>query len=74
MSQQQDANLQKGVSPWQDAWRRLKKNKMSMFGLWAVVGMSLISIFGPMLPGVPDPNVQFNFYRHGLGTCDTEMH
>lgn len=58
---QQDANLKKGVSPWQDAWRRLKKNKMAMFGLWAVVGMSLISIFGPMLPGVPDPNVQFNF-------------
>ena len=58
---QQDANLKQGVSPWQDAWRRLKKNKMAMFGLWAVAGMSLISIFGPMLPGVPDPNVQFNF-------------
>lgn len=52
---------QKGVSPWVDAWRRLKKNKMSMFGLWVVVVMSLISIFGPILPGMPNPNVQFNF-------------
>ena len=52
---------QKGVSPWVDAWRRLKKNKMSMFGLWVVVIMSLISIFGPILPGMPNPNVQFNF-------------
>jgi len=20
------------------------------------------------------PNLQFNFYRHGIGTCETEMH
>jgi len=20
------------------------------------------------------PNVQFNYYRHGLGTCEVEMH
>lgn len=52
---------QKGVSPWVDAWRRLKKNKMSMFGLWAVTLMSLISIFGPLMPGMPNPNVMFNF-------------
>lgn len=55
-----DPNV-KGVSPWVDSWRRLKKNKMSMFGLWVVVIMSLISVFGPLLPGMPNPNVQFNF-------------
>jgi len=28
----------------------------------------------PMSLLADHPNVQFNFYRHGLGTCETEMH
>lgn len=28
----------------------------------------------PMSLLADHPNVQFNFYRHGLGRCDTEMH
>ena len=28
----------------------------------------------PMSLLADHPNVQFNFYRHGIGTCDTEMH
>ena len=32
---------------WQDAWRRLKKNKLSMIGLLFIVLMSLTAIFGP---------------------------
>jgi glucosamine-6-phosphate deaminase len=28
----------------------------------------------PMSLLADHPNVQFNFYRHGLGTCDIEMH
>ena len=28
----------------------------------------------PMSLLADHPNVQFNFYRHGLGTCEVEMH
>lgn len=34
---------------WQDAWRRLKKNRMAMLGLWTLALISLIAIFGPYL-------------------------
>nr|HPJ22268.1 ABC transporter permease [Clostridia bacterium] len=32
---------------WQDAWRRLKKNKMSMVGLVGIVLIILFAILGP---------------------------
>jgi glucosamine-6-phosphate deaminase len=28
----------------------------------------------PMSLLADHPNVQFNFYRHGIGTCEAEMH
>lgn len=34
---------------WQDAWRRLKKNKLAMFGLITLITLSLLAIFGPLL-------------------------
>ena len=40
----------KGVSLWKDAWRRLSKNKMAMFGLVVVVIYALICILAPVLP------------------------
>ncbi len=33
---------------WQDAWRRLKKNKLSMFGLVLITIILALAIFGPM--------------------------
>ena len=33
---------------WQDAWRRLKQNKLSMIGLVVIVLLFLTAIFGPM--------------------------
>lgn len=38
----------KSLTYWQDVWRRLKKNKMSMFGLSVVIFIILFAIFGPM--------------------------
>jgi oligopeptide transport system permease protein len=38
-----------GESLWQDAWRRLKKNKMAMFGLVVTIVMSLSAIFAEAL-------------------------
>ena len=34
---------------WQDAWRRLKKNKMSMVGLVGIILIILFGVFGPFL-------------------------
>lgn len=39
-----------GVSLSKDAWRRLKKNKMAMFGLVAVIIYAVISLTAPILP------------------------
>lgn len=33
---------------WQDAWRRLKQNKLAMSGLTLLVLISLMAIFGPL--------------------------
>ncbi|MCK4516192.1 MAG: ABC transporter permease, partial [Spirochaetaceae bacterium] len=41
---------QKGVSLWQDAWRRLKKNKMAMLGMIVVGLYAIISLSAPILP------------------------
>ncbi|KGE72294.1 peptide ABC transporter permease [Spirochaeta lutea] len=40
----------KGVSLTQDAWKRLKKNKMAIFGLIVVTLYALVSILAPILP------------------------
>jgi len=32
---------------WQDVWRRLKKNKLSMFGLFGVIMVILFGVLGP---------------------------
>jgi oligopeptide transport system permease protein len=34
---------------WQDAWRRLKKNKLAMFGLITLITLAVLSIAGPLL-------------------------
>ncbi|MGN0838381.1 MAG: ABC transporter permease [Pyramidobacter sp.] len=34
---------------WQDAWRRLKRDKIAMLGLGIIVAIFLMAIFGPML-------------------------
>ena len=39
-----------GVSLTKDAWRRLKKNKMAMFGMVAVIIYAFISLAAPILP------------------------
>jgi oligopeptide transport system permease protein len=39
----------KGTSLWQDAWRRLLKNKLAVFGLIVVVLITIGSIIGPFV-------------------------
>ena len=39
--------LRPSLTYWQDAWRRLKKNKLAMAGLIGVIGIILFGIVGP---------------------------
>jgi oligopeptide transport system permease protein len=39
----------KGTSLWQDAWRRLLKNKLAVFGLVVVVLITIASLAGPFV-------------------------
>ncbi|HEX8845538.1 MAG TPA: ABC transporter permease [Pyrinomonadaceae bacterium] len=38
-----------GTSLWKDAWRRLRKNKLAVFGMIVVVIVALVSIIGPYI-------------------------
>jgi len=40
---------EQGTSLWQDAWRRLRKNRLALFGLWVLVFFVLVAIFTPWL-------------------------
>lgn len=46
-----DENVQivKGASLWRDAWRRLRRNKLAMFGLVVIVCMLIAVIIGPAI-------------------------
>src|ERR1041384_8024656 len=37
----------RGTSLWRDAWRRLLKNKLAVFGLVVVIVVTIASIIGP---------------------------
>jgi oligopeptide transport system permease protein len=37
------------ITYWQDAWRRLKKNKVAMIGLILLTLFSLMAVFGPFM-------------------------
>ena len=43
------AQYQSGRSLWQDAWRRLKRNRLAMFGLWTILFLIVISILTPWI-------------------------
>lgn len=43
-----DAIVRPSLNYWADAWRRLKKNKLAMFGLVTLIILSLLAIFGPL--------------------------
>lgn len=43
----EDGEFVRGTSLWKDAWRRLLKNRLAVFGLVVVIIITLVSIFGP---------------------------
>lgn len=73
-----DTIVRPSFSFWQDAWRRLKMNKVAMISMWAIIFMVLIAIIGPLiLPYTYDqqirghedlpPSLQHPFGTDGLG-------
>ncbi len=44
-----EVEIVKGASLWQDAWKRLLKNKLAVFGLIVMAIMAFAVIFGPMI-------------------------
>lgn len=49
-TQEERANfikIQDSVSYWQDAWRRLKHNKIAMVSLFVIIGLILFAFIGP---------------------------
>lgn len=51
-----EAVIEKGTSLGRDAWQRLQKNRLAMFGLWFFIGMVAVCFLGPFLPFIPSPN------------------
>ncbi len=43
----ENVEIIKGTSLWRDAWKRLLKNKLAVFGLVVLAIMALLVIFGP---------------------------
>lgn len=48
-----NAIVRPNVTYWQDAWRRLKKNKVAVVSLIGLVVIILMCIFGPYISGFP---------------------
>lgn len=49
----------KGMSYWQDVWRRLKKNKIAIFSLIVLALFTILAIIGPLL-------TPFNYSENNL--------
>lgn len=48
-----------GTSYWNDAWYRFKKNKLAMFGIFALILLGIMSLFGGLISG-------YNYYENDL--------
>jgi len=44
-----ESDVIEGVSLWQDAWRKLRKNKASMISAYVVLFLTLLCFFGPLV-------------------------
>lgn len=55
------------VTYWQDVWRRLKENKLAMLGLFTIIFMTILAVFGPLLS--PYSYSQQSLEFQGVGPC-----
>ena len=68
------AQLDRGVSPWADAWRRLRRNHLAVFGGIVLIVLSVVCVAGPWLSpfGYEETDLYNTFSppsaKHWLGT------
>lgn len=64
-----------GVSLWKDAWRRLTKNRMAMFGLVVVALYIVVSLSAPILPipSYKDQIIDHQYLRPSLTKSAGEL-
>jgi oligopeptide transport system permease protein len=68
------AQLERGTSPWLDAWRRLRRNHLAVFGGITLIILSLLCVIGPFFSpyGYEETNLDNTFSppsaAHWLGT------
>ncbi|MBC8039986.1 MAG: ABC transporter permease [Opitutaceae bacterium] len=68
------AQLERGTSPWLDAWRRLRRNHLAVFGGITLIVLSLLCVIGPWFSpyGYEDTDLYNTFSppsaKHWLGT------
>jgi peptide/nickel transport system permease protein len=55
--------INKNNSYWRETWRRFKKNRMAMFGLFVLIVLAVVAIFAEQLApyGYDDQNAQTRF-------------
>ena len=71
---QEQVNMRKSLTYWQDAWRRLKKNKMAMAGLYGVIFIVLTALFMPLFfkQTYSDQNLDFSNLPPRLGIYELD--
>lgn len=57
--------LKPGLSYWQDVWMRLKANKMAIIGLFIIIIITLLALFGPFIVPYKYDEQNFNLSNHG---------
>ena len=68
------AQIERGVSPWLDAWHRLRRNHLAVFGAAVLVVLALLCLVGPWFSpyGYEETNLNNTFSppsgAHWLGT------
>lgn len=68
------ANYSEGHSLWQDAWLRLKKNPLAMFGLFTLIFVGIACLFAPWISpyGYEEQNLALGAtapsWQHWMGT------
>ncbi|MFD0674197.1 ABC transporter permease [Cohnella sp. GCM10027633] len=71
-----EAIVRPSLTYWQDAWRRLRKNKMAMIGLFVLAVITLLAIFAPMFSKHTIYEINFedvnekSSWSHFFGTDD----
>jgi peptide/nickel transport system permease protein len=64
VTQQNQKKRYKGVSQWNIAWRRFKKNKAALAGLVFIGAIVFMALFGPIIARYP-PNYLASFIEEG---------